>query len=343
MGLNTLYQLLVACLASAYLILAADHAVGFGLSLDYGIASIYSSDGSSVNVAKIEGVPAYRQMMRATALLNDRATTGYTLHDYALDQGTWATQATLGLQSLRNFLPPWLGGDDGCIPPLIQMLKALKTASESYLQSPLPAAEVVVPFPASGTFFDALRSACSSLSIRMPMSEQPPAGIVVARALGLGRECLDEPRKAEEQLILTIDYSQAALTALLVYEECNIFEYRRMLHNTTLGTNSMSNGPKDSRESLLRALRTITELPLGSGNGAELTQINELILTGESAGDQQLEDVLREVLREQAGTLVARAKERCSKIDPVFAASESVAHDCLDRLNSSKNLMGRHV
>ncbi|KAL8809923.1 MAG: hypothetical protein Q9200_003001 [Gallowayella weberi] len=274
--------------------------------------------------------------MRTTALLDDRAFTRCTLHDYALDHGTPATQATLGLQSFRDFLPPWLGGDDGCIPSLIQMLKALKTASESYFQSTLLSAEVVVPFPASGTFFDALRSASSSLSIEMPMSEQPPAGIVVARALGLGRECLDEPRKAEEeQLILTIDYSRAALTALLVYEECNIFEYRRMLHNISLGTDSMSNGHKDSRQSLLRALRTITNLPLGSGNGAGLTQINEIILTGESAGDQQLEDVLREVQREQTGTLVTSAKERRTKIDPVFAASESVARDCLDRLNSS--------
>jgi hypothetical protein len=57
---------------------------------------------------------------------------------------------------------------------LSQMLKALKTATESYLEASISAAEVTVPFPVSGSYLDSLRSACSSLSLHMPLSAQHP-------------------------------------------------------------------------------------------------------------------------------------------------------------------------
>lgn len=285
-------------------------------------------------------------------VLGDHATAHPTLLDHALKPGTGAAQAPFGLQSLRDSLPPWLGGNnDNRTQSLFRMLKALKTATESYLEASLSTAEVVFPFPVSDSHLDTLRSACSSLSLYMPLSAQPPAGILAARAYNIGGSCktaiADEAlgrKQVEdpEQLILTVDYSRAALTALLVAEECGVFDYRRVLHNTSLGADCLSlsrgsNTPgcdSNNRSDLARALRGVVDLPLEGGSGAGLKRIQELVLLGESAGDRLLHDVLREVLGEKSGTLVTHVSERRARvIDPLYAASRGLALDCWDRMN----------
>jgi len=279
--------------------------------------------------------------MRATGVLDiERATAHCTSlnNDAWKPGGTGAAQAALGLQSLRDYLPPWLGGNDPGTQSLSWMLKALKTATESYLQASLSTAEVVVPFPVAESSLDALRAACSSLSLRMPLSAQPPAGILAARAHGVGGNC-DTEDDDPAQLILTVDYSRAALTALLVAEECGIFEDRRVLHDTRLGADALSRGSDapgsiSSRSDLASALRDITRLPLEDGNGAEVKRVGELALLGESAGDRRLHDVLKEVLGEQSGSLVTTVSDgRRRVIDPLFAASRGVAQDCWSRMN----------
>ena len=84
------------------------------------------------------------------------------------------------------------------------------------------------------------------------MSEQPPARILATRGHNIGNECnsaaaADRVSKQSQmndhepaQLILTVDYSDAALTVLLLVEECNVFEYRRVLHDTGLGADTVS-------------------------------------------------------------------------------------------------------
>ena len=62
----------------------------------------------------------------------------------------------------------------------------------------------------------------------MPMSAQPPAGITAATAHRIGGKCnyivddkMSEHNQEDDsaQLVLTVDYSRAALTTLLVVEE----------------------------------------------------------------------------------------------------------------------------
>jgi hypothetical protein len=306
------------------------------------VASVYFSNGSAVDIAKIQGGPAYRQMMRATEVLFDGHATAYrTLFNDTLEAGIGVIQ-----QSLRDFLPPWLGGRNAHSQPLPQMLKALKTATESYLEASISAAEVTVPFPVSDSYLDSLRSACSSLSLHMPLSAQPPAGILAARANGIAGKCdtasaseVSEQSQSQSQaddpaqLILTVGYTRAALTAILVVEECGVFEYRRVLHDTHLGVDGLSGGSDSSYDDLARALRNVISLPLEDGNGAELKRINNLVLLGESAGDHRLHDVLKEVLGEQFGRLAATVSDGHMGITgPLYAASRGVAQDCWDRI-----------
>ena len=57
----------------------------------------------------------------------------------------------------------------------------------------------------------------SSLSLHMPMSRQPPAGVFAACSYGIGGKCDKylRPRTKDE-------HTRAALTALLVDEECGL-------------------------------------------------------------------------------------------------------------------------
>jgi hypothetical protein len=225
------------------------------------------------------------------------------------------------------------------------MLKALRTAAESYLETTISSAEIVVPFPVDENYLEALRSACSAVSLRMPNSAQPPAGILAARACGMGRRpCLDSPENDPLQLILTVDYSCAALIALVVHEECKVFEYRRVLHDTDLGLNQLHWKPEPTREKLEVSIRKLVRLPMNDGgSGEELKYINNLVLLGESVNDRQLHHVLKNVLGEQYDKLVTAAtRNEIGTIDPVFAASKGVAFDCWDRLNFEDNHIQDH-
>ena len=41
-----------------------DFGVGFSLSIDYAVASIYYPDGSYMDLVKTEGSPSYRELMK---------------------------------------------------------------------------------------------------------------------------------------------------------------------------------------------------------------------------------------------------------------------------------------
>lgn len=257
-----------------------------------------------------------------------------------LDSGLRIPQTLLRLQSLRDRLIPWLNRNGPHHKPLVPMLKALKSAAESALETHVSAAEYVVPFPITEDYRMAFRSAFSSVFLRMPNSALPPAGILAARAHGLGsKTCLDNPDDDPPQLVLAVEYSRAALTALLLHEECGVFEDRRILHDTGLGLSHLRTGSKYHRDKLEVSLKNLVRLPMNDGGGGgELKYINNLVFLGESAGDEFLHGVLKKVLGEQYDRLVATADQSSSGvITPLFAASRGVAFDCWDRLNFREN------
>ena len=310
----------------------------------HSVASVYFPSGSSVDIAKIEGSSSYKSTMRADGVSQYSTELCGSLSQTASDSAMGATQMPFALSSLGDYLPPQIRTSNHRVETLTGMLRALKTATESYLETTVSPAEVVFPFPASKSMVQALRLAASSTALQLPMSAQPLAGILAARAYGIGGKCnltadgaLDESNVDDpEQLILTIDYSRAALTVLLVVEECGVFEYRRVIHDTRLGLDRLRSTPEASASDLESALRNITKLPLEDGNGSGIEHINKLVLVGESASDPRLHDILRQVLAKHYGHLADASDELfVSLIDPLFAASRGVAWDCWDRLNYS--------
>ena len=76
---------------------------------------------------------------------------------------------------------------------------------------------------------------------------------------------------------------------------------RRVPHNRKLGSDSLVKEPDNSgscstEDGLTGAVRAITDLSLEDGNGAGSIQISEVVMLSESASDQKLINVPKEVL-----------------------------------------------
>lgn len=143
------------------------------------------------------------------------------------------------------------------------MLEFLKSATEFYLEAPVSAAEVAFPFPVPSAYRDFLRSTRSTLSLYMPLSALPPAGILAARSHGLIRNIRNcDANFNPEQLILTVEYTRASLIAILVFELCGVTETRRIFHDTHLGVDAFWEGSESDHIELTRVLRDMVTLPL---------------------------------------------------------------------------------
>ena len=251
-------------------------------------------------------------------------------------------QLPLGIdvQSLHDYLPPWLGGPDpdARVELLSRMLNALKTATESYVGSKVTDAEVVFPFYVPRSFLNALQTASTRISLNMPELSHSPAGLLAARANGMDSKCY--PHLVPEQYILTMDYSRAALTAMLINEHCGVYEVLQGLHETSFGTDSWSN---ESWSILVSKLREVIRIPVGHGADASLHHISSVILLGESAGERRLRDALKEAWLDGAehdASVISGSSEDVNSgcmVDPLYAAATGLAAHCLEKLNLGEN------
>ncbi|KAJ5166238.1 uncharacterized protein N7482_005019 [Penicillium canariense] len=248
------------------------------------------------------------------------------------------TQTTVGWPSLRGYLPPWLGGHNHTHESISRMLESLKIAIESYLEASVSTAEITVPFPISDTFFDTLRSTAKSESISIPATPAAPAGRLVAQPVyGIGPgECGYDPHVQDPaQAFLTVEYTRSALTALLVVEECGIYEDLRVLHETRFGSQE---SPQDRRAKLTTALGDIVKMPV-EYDGEMLKSLSNVILLGESSQDKLLHDILKDVLSKQqpSGINTAVVDQHQEPVNPVFAASVGAARLNLFKLNFDRD------
>ncbi|KAJ5577639.1 uncharacterized protein N7459_006603 [Penicillium hispanicum] len=329
MILPTRYLLATALLPVTFVSANPEYGVGFELTLDYGVASIQFPNGSHVEVAKIEGNPSYKHRMRTADVQEDDA---YIAPD---------TQTTVGWPSFRDYLPPWLGGHNNTNKHLSGMLKSLKIAIESYQEASVSTAEITVPFPISGTFYDTLRSAAKSVSISIPATPAAPAGRLAAlHVYGIGPgKCDYYPSPSDPpdpaQVFLTVEYTRSALTALLIVEECGLYEDLRVLHETHLGSQE---SPQDIRAELTTALGDVVKMPI-EYDGESFKSLSNVVLLGESSESQILQDVLKELLGKQqrSGINTSVVDQHKDPVSRVFAASVAAARLDLIRSNFDRD------
>nr|POE49219.1 hypothetical protein CFP56_32369 [Quercus suber] len=214
---------------------------------------------------------------------------------------------------------------------LSPILRALRTATESYIGHRITDAVIVFPARTSSSLYSAVSSATCALALNMPIHLRSSAGQVAAvanRINGQDSDLICDP----EQLVLTVDYSRAALTMMLFIEECGLFDDLRGMHNTSLGLDSWSAA---HRELLRSELRQIMRVPVDGHDGA-LDHINSLVLLGEHGNDKELQSVLKQILQETNNPAVVdiMSSVDSGRIDPLFAAAVGAATTSLEHLES---------
>jgi hypothetical protein len=100
-----------------------------------------------------------------------------------------------------------------------------------------------------------------------------------------------------KQLVLTVEYSQAALTALVLHECSHVFEVLYILYSTEFRLDQLRAGSGTDVKKMETSLRELLRLPMNpGGDGEELRFINNLVLLGKAAGNSRLHDVLKKIL-----------------------------------------------
>ena len=101
-------------------------------------ASIWYANGTAaVDVVKLEGGFAYKQLMRLASA-----------EHYKPASPIEPTRGSLGIMSLQNYLPSWTAPEPVSpdVEAITWMLKGLRAATEAYVEEPLTAVSISSPF-----------------------------------------------------------------------------------------------------------------------------------------------------------------------------------------------------
>lgn len=322
------------------------------------LASVYFSNGTFLDVARIEGDSLYRQTMR-------RARPDDSIPGFPTEL-TMATQAAQSLQkafrneslpeelwqgayysaymsqedsdpwSMSCRLMPWRCRNDH-IRGIYSMLSALKVASESLIGEELENPEYALPwyFPSKlqgpfGIIELASGFQAGLLTLRFGQA----SGQVAAKLYSDRSYCHLDPSVVDE-MVLTIDYSRAALSINSFLRDHGIHEWKGGFHYTQLGTEALSRcrsiGSETScRDKLVAGIRQAVSEPL-SEPGLPM-HFDKVILLGESAHDTHLSEALREVLQDvspetQYPDMVLSPEDHhvLQHADPLVAAARGMA------------------
>ncbi len=331
-----------------------DHGVGFSLSLDYGwvlvaiffghstmltlffrTCSVYFANGSAVDVAKVESSTRYKNVMLHIQATDVQYTPSKPPNPNPLLsrlQHQWPFSSFMRIPFARNSLKHWhLQSPD--VTAIEDMLLALKTSAESYLGDKVFVADLAVPMPISPRGGHILESASSLLGLERAAGFPIP-GALAAMTNGMGNNyqypesCDTDPSR----LILTVDYSRAALTAVLFWEDGCVFERFRVRHGVRLGASAleecqMSTNSADCYNDLAIALRQIVKMPLEDGRSYLPSKVTGLVLLGEKGTDPHLRRILQQVLAEQRTSISSVQSEggENTMVDPTFAAARGMA------------------
>jgi hypothetical protein len=311
-----------------------DFAVGVSTTniSPYSTASIWYVNGTAVDVAKLEGGAAYKQVMRS-ASIRPHLPTSY-------DE---PTRRSWGYMSLQDYLPSWIAAEpvDSDGEAISWMLKGLKAATEARMEEPLAAVGISCPFLIHHRtqFRNTLRTTVESLGLNYKGTKT--ASIAIMDLYGFEGQCeLDVFKTPDQkepddppQTYLALDYSRAGISAFLVKEDCGVPEVLREYHNATLAADLEFPGKREDLSRTLEDLiRPIEDRYFGAVSHTNPVEISELVMLGESTDDAMLHDVLSGVFGSKYTDLKAGSDERAILHPPLFAGSRAVAMSCQKQL-----------
>ena len=237
---------------------------------------------------------------------------------------------------LRKFLHRWKKPSPE-VKAIEGMLRALKTAAESYIGIPVQVADTVVPMPIStpSKGRDLLEAATSAVGLERALGF-PQAGSLAAMANDVGPFYQDNKRCMEgrepHKLVLAVDYSRASLDAVLYWEEDCFFDVDSEIHDVNLGADAMErcmHSTEDERcyYRLVESLAKLTNKSINPDHPSLPSKVDALVLLGEKGTDPHLRRALKHVLANQSilpGVGAADPGEK-DMVDPTFAAARGIA------------------
>lgn len=256
-------------------------------------------------------------------------------------------QVSYGIQhyllAMQEYLPSWMGGPQpevlgASTQSLADMLRVLKSATETYLGATVSNATVAMPFP-----FNRGRGASDSLTVRLEAAA-PTLDLELSSLSEAVTEITWEEFHArrwkrspytyfschpdDEGFILGIGFDNAALTTTILVPECYdgaMSEWNtRVLHSTELGARELFKSD-NWRDTLVNALRNVTALPMN--HVSETDPINMLVLLGDSARDERFRHALKDVLGDQYDRLMATVRDDGTPArDLQYRGAASAAH-----------------
>lgn len=294
--------------------------------------SIWYANGTAVDVVKLDGGFAYKQLMRSASA-----------EPYKPVSPTEPTQRLLGSMFLQNYLPSMAAAEpvDHDAEAITWMLKGLKGATEAYVEEPLTDVLISTPFhiPYQGWLDNTLSTSVESLGIRYLGTRR--VSTFITGIYGLEGQCHDDPYATPEQrgsddppkMYLALDYSSAGILMDLVLEDCGIPETLREFRNATLGAgNDFPGKHEDLTRQLKHMMRPVDKWYPEIGDYKVSVDISELVLLGESTDDALLHEVLLEVFGNNYEHLKNQSDKRARLHHPLFAGSRAVAEICQKRL-----------
>lgn len=282
---------------------------------------MYLDNGTFVDVVRIEGTRVYKDIMRSLdirdPMVNNYAQSPTTHLDHVLGEN----QQYIRLPSVCS---TWE-------EPLMDMLSVLRDSVESYLDESIFTVGTTLPFPISNRFYEWLYSI--SFSISFEVLYRLPAGGLVSEKQDIPN-FRERPMLIQNQhddyLVLTIDYAQAALTAMMLGGMCGGYHVERALHEPQFGSESMARDTKNVRVGLKHALQQFTVLPVKCCEcDIRFNSIDEVVLFGDAVDDPQLREVLREVLNPKLyDEIFDTGSNGPKKLQSAFDAARHAAHNC---------------
>ncbi|KAI4841820.1 hypothetical protein E4T44_07667 [Aureobasidium sp. EXF-8845] len=297
------------------------------------MASIWYANGTAVDVVKLEGGAAYKQVMRSA---NVRIPTP-TSSDKT-------TRGLLGFMSLQDYLPSWAAAEpvDPDAEAITWMLEGLKAATEARVEEPLTAVSISCPFLIRSpySFENTLRTTVESLGLNYKNTRT--AAIAITELYGLEGQCDPDPYKTPDQkekpddpakTYLALDHSRAGLAAFLIEEDCGVTEVLREYHNTTLAADVDFLGKRaDLSRTLENFIRSTDERDSVAVSHKHPVEISDLVMLGELTEDVMLHEALLEVFGASYADLKAGNDERARLHNPLFAGSRAIAMICQKQL-----------
>jgi hypothetical protein len=229
---------------------------------------------------------------------------------------------------------------------MAQMIKALKSAAESYIGQPITVVSFTIPLLPAPKGQHLLDTALRSAGLNRT-AQRLDAGHHAATANYIGAYYQNGGRdfRDSSMLLLTVDYTRSALTAFLYFQEDGVFDIVRTEHHIeelgagALGECRASTDIAHCLRPLKDTFRRLVKMPINGyhwpSDSEVPNRVSDVILLGDKGHDPRVSCALPHVLSKQICILpkIAAQSQGQGIVSPRYASARGAAFASCARQN----------